>query len=70
MREEPRKTEWRVPSEMPNDRRVFIVRSKKPIHWTEVEYCMNRWKEKNLTYPTPEPTTIEIDYETWQNEPQ
>jgi hypothetical protein len=65
-----RKTEWIVPSGMENDKRVFIVRSKTPIDYQQVQDCMNRWKEKNLTYPTPQPTTIELDYETWQKEPQ
>jgi len=55
---------------MEDDKRVFIVRSKTPIDYRQVQDCMNRWKEKNLTYPTSQPTTIELDYETWQTEPQ
>ncbi len=65
-----RRTEWVVPSAMEDDKRVFIVRSKTPIDYRQVQDCMNRWKEKNLTYPTSQPTTIELDYETWQTEPQ
>jgi hypothetical protein len=64
-----RKTKWIVSSAMPGDKRVFIVRSKTPIDYRQVQNCMNQWKETNLTYPTSRPTTIELDYETWQSEP-
>ena len=65
-----RLTKWTVPSGTEKDKRVFVVTAKKPIHVGEVEYCLNRWKEKTFSLPSAYPEVIEIEYETWLNGPQ
>jgi len=67
MNEVRKQTQWLVTNgENKDDKRVFIIRSKEPIHMHEAEACLNRWTRENLTYPSSVPEKIEIDYEKWR----